>query len=251
MTLDPARRTACATVWHGLSARPFIGGQRDAATEAERAGAAVYYTELHTGGRRLEFQIFDAAYISRLTQGDPDTELHFSSYFGRLLTSKLRVRRIAPQMAEDIRQETFLRVLRTLRQGHGVTQPEAFGAFVSAVCNNVLLETLGKEARHPAVPDNAPEPADERVDLDASLITDQRKRAVGRILDSLPAKDRDILRMVFLEEADRREISRRLGVSGEYLRVLLHRAKTRFEEEFTRTRGDFLRSLSCFVFASA
>ena len=163
----------------------------------------VNYTEQDTGGPLLEFQIFDAAYVARLTQGDPDTELHFTSYFGRLLTSKLRVRRIAPQTAEDVRQETFLRVLRTLRQGPGVTQPEAFGAFVSAVCNNVLLETLSKESRHPPIPENAPEPADERVDLDASLITEQRKRVVGRILDSLPAKDREVLRMVFLEEADR------------------------------------------------
>lgn len=212
-------------------------------------GAVVYYTEQDTGGARLEFQIFDAAYVDRLTQGDPDTELHFSSYFGRLLTSKLRVRRIAPQMAEDVRQETFLRVLRTLRQGRGVTQPEAFGAFVSSVCNNVLLETLGKESRHPAIPENAPEPADDRVDLDGALITDQRKRVVARILDSLPAKDREILRMVFLEEADRQDISRRLGVSGEYLRVLLHRAKSKFEEEFTRSSGDFLRTLAFLVFA--
>ena len=241
-------------MWHGVAwsvPKPFIGGPHDAPIGAKHAGAAVYYTEQNTGGRELEFQIFDAAYVTRLTEGDPDTELHFSSYFGRLLTSKLRVRRIAPQMAEDVRQETFLRVLRTLRQGNGVTQPEAFGAFVSAVCNNVLLETLGKESRHPAIPENSPEQVDDRVDLDASLITDQRKRAVGRILDSLPAKDRDILRMVFLEEADRQEVSRRLGVSAEYLRVLLHRAKSRFEEEFTRTRGDFLRSLSFFVFASA
>jgi RNA polymerase sigma-70 factor (ECF subfamily) len=154
-------------------------------------------------------------------------------------------------MAEDVRQETFLRVLRTLRQGQGVTQPEAFGAFVSAVCNNVLLETMSKESKHPPIPENAPEPADERVDLDASLITEQRKRAVARILDSLPAKDREVLRMVFLEEADRQEVSRRMGVSAEYLRVLLHRAKTRFEEEFTRTRGDFLRTLAFFAFAGA
>jgi DNA-directed RNA polymerase specialized sigma24 family protein len=57
--------------------------------------------------------------------------------------------------------------------------------------------------------------------------------------------------MVFLEEADRQEVSRRLGVSAEYLRVLLHRAKTKFEEEFTRTRGDFLRTLAFFAFAAA
>jgi RNA polymerase sigma-70 factor (ECF subfamily) len=214
-------------------------------------GGIVYYTEQDTGGPRLDFHIFDAAYVDRLTQGDPDTELHFSSYFGRLLTSKLRVRRIAPQMAEDVRQETFLRVLRTLRQGQGVTQPEAFGAFVSAVCNNVLLESLNKESKQPQIPENAPEPADERVDLDASLITEQRKRVVARILDSLPAKDREVLRMVFIEEADRQEVSRRLGVSAEYLRVLLHRAKSKFEEEFTRTRGEFLRTLVFFAFAAA
>jgi len=199
----------------------------------------------------LDFHVFDAAYVARLTQGDPDTELHFTSYFGRLLTSKLRVRRIAPQMAEDVRQETFLRVLRTLRQGHGVTQPEAFGAFVSSVCNNVLLETMNKEAKHPAIPENAAEPVDERVDLDASLITEQRKRAVARVLDSLPAKDRDVLRMVFLEEADREDVSRRMGVSAEYLRVLLHRAKSRFEEEFMRARGDLLRALAFFAFAAS
>jgi len=198
----------------------------------------------------LDFHIFDAAYVARLTDGDPETELHFSNYFERLLTSKLRVRRIAPQEAEEVRQETFLRVLRTLRKGQGVAQPAAFGAFVSAVCNNVLLETLAKESKHPAIPENAPEPADERVDLDASLITEQRKRMVERTLDSLPTKDREILRMVFLEEADRQEVSRRLGVSAEYLRVLLHRAKTKFEEECTRTRGDFLRTLAFFAFAA-
>lgn len=200
----------------------------------------------------MDFHIFDAAYVERLTQGDPETELHFSNYFGRLLTSKLRARRISPQLAEDVRQETFLRVLRSLRQGQGVTQPEAFGAFVSAVCNNVLLETINKEGRHPQIPENAPEPADDRVDLDASLITEQRKRAVARILDSLPPKDRDILRLIFLEEADRQQVSRRLGVTAEYLRVLVHRAKSRFEEEFTRTRGEFLRALTFFaVFAAA
>ena len=89
------------------------------------------------------------------------------------------------------------------------------------------------------------------MDLDAILITEQRKRVVAQILDSLPAKDRAVLRMVFLEEADRQEVSRRLGVSAEYLRVLLHRAKSRFEDEFTRTRGEFLRALAFFAFAAA
>src|SRR5215472_9742741 len=89
------------------------------------------------GCHRVDFCIFDAPYVQRLSEGDPATEAHFSTYFARFLTLKLRARRISPEMAEDVRQETLLRVLKSLRQGPGLTQPERFGAFVNAVCNNV------------------------------------------------------------------------------------------------------------------
>jgi RNA polymerase sigma-70 factor, ECF subfamily len=41
---------------------------------------------------------------------------------------------------------------------------------------------------------------------------------------------------VFLEEGERSEICERLKVDGDYLRVLLHRAKERFREA-VRRRG--------------
>ena len=53
-------------------------------------------------------------------------------------------------MIEDIRQETFLRVLVTLRRKHGLEHPERLGAFVNSVCNNVFLEYL--LVAHPSVP---------------------------------------------------------------------------------------------------
>jgi RNA polymerase sigma-70 factor (ECF subfamily) len=185
----------------------------------------------------VEFCIFDAPYVGRLTSGDPATEAHFSAYFHKFLTLKLRARRLSPQMAEDVRQETLFRVLRALRTGSGVAQPERFGAFVNAVCNNIVLEFLHKEGKHPAAPENAPEPADDRVDMDGSLISLESKKLVAEVLDSLTSKDREILRMVFFEEADRGEVCRKLGVEADYLRVLLHRAKARFEQAYLRKRG--------------
>ncbi len=185
----------------------------------------------------MDFCIFDAPYVERLSAGDPATEAHFSTYFARFLTLKLRARRVSPEMAEDVRQETLLRVLKSLRQGPGLTHPERFGAFVNAVCNNVSLEFFNKESKHGQVPEGAPEPTDERVDMDASLITEERTRIVGEVLKEMPSKDREILRMVFFEEAEREVVCQKLGVEAGYLRVLLHRAKSRFERAYVKKRG--------------
>jgi RNA polymerase sigma-70 factor (ECF subfamily) len=194
----------------------------------------------------LEFYIFDASYVKRLADGDPATESHFSTYFAKFIVLKLRARRLSPALAEDVQQETLFRVLKALRQGSGVTQPERFGAFVNSVCNNVVLEFLNKESRHPSAPENSPEPADQRVDMDSSLITQQRKQIVAEVLDDLGSKDREILRLVFFEEVERDEVCRKLGVGSEYLRVLLHRAKAKFEQAYLRKRGSAKQARALF-----
>ena len=180
----------------------------------------------------MQFHTFDASYVKLLTEGDSATETHFSGYFRKFIGLKLGARRLAPSMAEDILQETMLRVLKALRQGSGVSQPERFGAFVNAVCNNVFLEFVHKGSRRFSGLESSPEPADDRIDMDAPLVTEERKKAVAEILNDLGDKDREILRLVFFEEAARDEICRRLGVRAEYLRVLLHRAKEKFARAY-------------------
>ena len=185
----------------------------------------------------FEFTAFDSEYVGKLAEGDPATESHFGRYFGKFLALKLRSRRLDPTTAEDIVQETLYRVLKTLRQGNGVAQPERFGAFVNAVCNNVVHEASHKKARDGPAGEEMPEITDSTAGADAALISAERKRQVRAILDDLSAKDREILKLVFFEEEDREEICRRLGVEAEYLRVLLHRAKARFQSAFVRKHG--------------
>jgi len=71
------------------------------------------------------------------------------------------------------------------------------------------------------------------------MVTTQRKEMVERALEELPAKDRELIRQVFLEERDKDEVCRDFQVDREYLRVLLHRAKARFraviEEQHAHT----------------
>ena len=79
----------------------------------------------------MEFFSFDAAYLERLAAGDPATERHFSEYFSELILIKLRARQYTRNVIEDIRQETFLRVLQALRR-KGIREPERIGAFVNS-----------------------------------------------------------------------------------------------------------------------
>src|ERR1700683_5233956 len=198
------------------------------------------------GGGRVEFHLFDAEYVRKLSDGDPATESHFSAYFAKFILTKLRARKVSVEMAEDVCQETLLRVLKSLRQGSGVSQPERFGAFVNAVSNNVLLELTHKQSRHSLVDEDTPEPVDKAAGAESNLITEERKQMVAAVLDELLPKEREILRLVFFEEADRHKISEQFQVDPDYLRVLLHRAKSKFQVAYTKRQRKFQRAVALF-----
>jgi RNA polymerase sigma-70 factor (ECF subfamily) len=163
-------------------------------------------------------------------------------YFEKLLHIKLRARAISSDKVEDLKQDTFIRVIAAVRKEGGVRQPERFGAFVNSICNNVLLEyyrTLGKNQQmdetHQEIPDLV-------LDLEGMMVSKQCSEQVRKILSGLPARDRDLLRAVFLEEKDKDAVCRDIGVDRKYLRVLLHRAKDKFravyeKEQFGGLRG--------------
>ena len=178
----------------------------------------------------VQRQSFDAEYVRRLTHSDPETELDFVAYFGELLAIKLRSRLRAPELIQDVTQETFLRVLKTLRQS-GIDNPEALGAFVNSVCTNVLFEVYRAQARVTGPIEDRVSP---EIPADTALAGEEERTQVRSVLSELPEKDRKILRWLFFEERDKGEVCRVLQVDREYLRVLVHRAKQRFRTDYLR-----------------
>ena len=65
---------------------------------------------------------------------------------------------------------------------------------------------------------------------------------VGRVLASLPARDAEVLRAIFLGEVDKGEIARRFGIDQDYLRILLHRAKERFRRIYVEDEAELSRA---------
>jgi RNA polymerase sigma-70 factor, ECF subfamily len=195
----------------------------------------LYLRPLRLAETSLQFRAFDASYIENLCAGDRATQEHFVSYFTELLQLKLRSRLQSPQAIEDVRQETFARVLATLRRENALRRPESFGAFVNTVCNNVLLEHYRSSGRSQSLDEEGtPEPQATGVDVVSMIAATQLKAKVREILLKLPLRDRSVLKAVFLEERDREDVCREFGVDREYLRVLLHRAKQEFKVEYLK-----------------
>lgn len=180
--------------------------------------------------RTLRRDEFDSDYLQRLASADPETERHFTQYFGQLLTLKLRSRLRSASAVEDVRQETFTRVLQTLKR-KGLDSPESLGAFVNSVCNNVLFEQYRSGSRTTPLDEEYDAP-EIRPAMDDVLLAAEDHDKVREALAELPPKDQELLRWLFFEERDKDEICRLMNVDRNHLRVLVHRAKNRFRDRF-------------------
>ncbi|HXC08746.1 MAG TPA: sigma-70 family RNA polymerase sigma factor [Steroidobacteraceae bacterium] len=183
----------------------------------------------------MHFVAFDVPYLERLQGADADTEAHFVAYFGELIQLKLRARLRSKEAVEDVTQETFVRVLALVRAKDGIKQPERLGALVNSVCNHVLYEHYRSHHRMDSLDEEIEQSfADDRISVSGLVAVDETERAVRRILGELPERDRRLLQSVLLEERDRDEVCAELGLSRDYLRVLVHRAKQSFKSWYLK-----------------
>jgi RNA polymerase sigma-70 factor (ECF subfamily) len=185
------------------------------------------------GLARLTRYEFDRDYVNRLVAEDPDTERHFTRYFGDLLSLKLRSKLRSAALIEDAKQETFVRVLTTLKRKRGLASAESLGAFVNSVCNNVLFEFYRSGSRVTPLPEDHDEPDQREQNAESSLMAAEERERVREAMGDLPQKEKDLLRWLFFEGRDKDDVCRELNIDRNYLRVLLHRAKNRFRDRYS------------------
>jgi len=227
----------------GTSRRRRVAGRETAqerrAAQESAPGTVLYLRSLGYAEPVLQFCSFDLSYIERLCDRDRETEDHFVTYFTALVQLKLRSRLRSPQAIEDVRQETFARVLKAVRSPNGLRQPDRLGAFVNTVCNHVLMEHYRGASRSDSLDEEGqPElPAKGASALD-EVVSKQTAVKVREVLLEMPMRDRMLLKAVFLDEEDRDEVCAKFGVDREYLRVLLYRAKKDFKVEYLKRLGN-------------
>jgi RNA polymerase sigma-70 factor, ECF subfamily len=131
------------------------------------------------------------------------------------------------QDVEDVVQETLARFLRAI-QDDKVRNPESVGAFLSGICNNVILEYRRRLWKEPSTDLDAEVVHEGTVAPEAELL--DLREAIDTALAQLPKRDREILRAFFLQEKTKDEICGSMGLSDVQFRVALFRAKDKFRK---------------------
>lgn len=176
---------------------------------------------------------FDAGFVTRLKQRDPDTCTFLVSSLTPVLEARLRYKLRNHDAIEDIRNETFYRVF-CLVDGGRVREPEQLGAFVRGVCDRVALEARRKAHATESLSGAGMEARDRQPHLDQLLVDEERRSLVWREIMKLSEADRRLIVELHCEERDRREMARDRGVSTTGLNVRLCRALKRLRTRVLR-----------------
>lgn len=151
------------------------------------------------------------------------------------LLQQVRRHGIAPDVAEDIVQETLLEAWRSI--GH-LRQPEYFDGWLRGICRNVFLRWIrdtGKALSSTSISllewqsDRGERPIDltdpEAGDLFDGIDRQDVAALIDRAMHHLPACMREGIELCYLQELPVEEAAFQLKVTPNTLRVRLHRAR--------------------------
>ena len=124
-----------------------------------------------------------------------------------------------PELANDVFQETFVKVITRLREGK-YTDSGKFSFWLYRIAHNVIMDTFREQkSLHVIEPtagnDLSKLKSDNIMDINREneFVNAQVLRDVRHIMDSLPAPQREVVYMRFYQELSFKEIAETTGVS--------------------------------------
>ena len=167
----------------------------------------------------------DQHYINKVLQGDNTAfAILVDRYKDLIFTLALRMVKNMEE-AEEISQDTFLKVFKSLSKFKGDSK---FSTWIYRVGYNTCLDRLKKNKRaHQTVAiDEFTEHQIKTLDnaLD-NMELEERKQAIQDCLQLLPSKDAYLITLYYFEELSLEEISKIIGVAANNVKVKLFRSR--------------------------
>lgn len=167
----------------------------------------------------------DADVHSRLRGGDyrAALEILLPRYRDRIFRLALAMLRNRSE-AEDVSQDIFLRLWRALP---GYSGKASLSTWIYAISRNACLSQIRKRRAHLSLDDPEVQLDPAITGLAAPATEEPAAAGLTRMLDSLPARYREVVTLFYLEDKSCEQTATALGLPVGTVKALLHRARRR------------------------
>jgi RNA polymerase sigma-70 factor (ECF subfamily) len=132
--------------------------------------------------------------------------------------------------ADDLTQETFVKVTRALAKG---TMPEHFRGWLYRIARNTTIDFVTESRRFVPLEDSIIKREANKSESSDSGDTEFRKQLFSyalKVIETLPAEDRDALTLTEVDGLSREELAGELGISLTAAKSRVHSARAKLRK---------------------
>lgn len=175
--------------------------------------------------------------VKRIIDGDAAAEAELVAHFKDPVLHIIRRNANNPSLVDDFSQDTFLTIIRKIRNGD-LKQPESLGYFVAGVARNhtieqmrVMRKRVAEDLEHA---ERVPDPSPSQLD---KLQASKEFAEIREVIGELTPRYKELLLRYYINEEPKRAICSSLGLTSEQFDGVLHRARKRLKTLYLKRKG--------------
>ena len=140
-----------------------------------------------------------------------------------------------PAEAEDIVQETMIKVWNRREQWDNI---ESIEAFCLTICRNISLDKMRKmENQNQSLSEGEHEAPDQSYSSnpEEQAMQQDRMQLIRQLINQLPEKQRSVMQLRDFEGKSYKEIAKVMGISEEQVKVNIFRARQTIRQKYFET----------------
>lgn len=167
--------------------------------------------------RPMEEQFDDSALVRDYISGDERALEILINRHNQRISSFIYSKVLDRDVTEDIFQDTFIKVIKTLKKGN-YSEEGKFLPWVMRIAHNLIIDHFRKSKRLPKFEGGEDFNifsviGDDKLNVERQLIKDQIDSDLGMLIDELPDDQREVLIMRIYKDMSFKDISECTGVS--------------------------------------
>jgi RNA polymerase sigma-70 factor (ECF subfamily) len=165
----------------------------------------------------MELQIDDSVLVKNYINGEEKALEILINRHNQRISSFIYSKVLDRDITEDIFQDTFIKVIKTLRKG-SYSEEGKFLPWVMRIAHNLVIDHFRKNKRMPMFEGNDDFNifsviGDDQLNIERQIIKDQIDCDLNLLIEELPEDQKEVLMMRIYRDMSFKEISENTGVS--------------------------------------